>query len=141
MSSDIDKHIEMDDLKTKFIDTGLLFGSVLGVAAFIPGALAIFEIGFDSSHYIDIIVLLLFFIIYIFRKRIEIGIKSICIITGLFLFAFSDLYFFGILSINKSLVIVAMFLFFFKFSVKKDNFHFCRLFNHFCNNCFSSFNK
>jgi hypothetical protein len=45
MSSDIDKHIEMDDLKTKFIDTGLLFGSVLGVAAFIPGALAIFEIG------------------------------------------------------------------------------------------------
>jgi PAS domain S-box-containing protein len=124
MSSDIDKHIEMDDLKTKFIDTGLLFGSVLGVAAFIPGALAIFEIGFDSSHYIDIIVLLLFFIIYIFRKRIEIGIKSICIITGLFLFAFSDLYFFGILSINKSLVIVAMFLFFLNFQLKKTIFIF-----------------
>jgi len=119
MNPDIDKHIEMEKLKNKFIDTGLLFGSILGIAAFIPGFLSIIKSGFKSSHIIDSFVLISFFLIYIFRKQIRIKIKSVFIIIGLFLFTFSDLYYFGILSVNKSLVIVALFMFFLIFKLRK----------------------
>ncbi len=111
------KYSETEEVKNRFINVALLAGTILGFAAFIPSAVNSYKNDLITiNNFTDLITLLIFGLIYIFRNKINLRTKVLFIVTGLFLFIVTDTVSFGVFSDNKIFIIVLLFIVFLNFS-------------------------
>ncbi len=91
LMSDLNKRLEIEVLKHRFLDFTLLGGSIL---AFIVLALSLFpftDITYNYDFYTDLISVAALFGAYILRNTISVNLKSNLILIILFTFIFTDL--------------------------------------------------
>ena len=113
------QYFEIEDVKNRFINAALLVGTVLGFFAFIPSVINSYNSGFIKiSNISDFVILVLFGIIYIFRNKINLKVKTLIILSGLLLFVVTDAFYFGIFSDNKILIVILLVISFLIFSRK-----------------------
>ncbi len=113
------KYFELEDVKDRFINIALITGIVLGFLAFLPTVFTAYKNKVITINNIsDLSVLLIFSLVYIFRKKINLTIRTLFIVIGLLLFIITDAVSFGIFSDNKIFIITLLFIVFFIFSPK-----------------------
>jgi len=119
MNKDFRQFREIDEVKDKFINIGSLIGIVLGFLALLPPLIDSFkENNFSFQNFFDIISVSIIAFVYIFRKKINLKLKTIFIVFGLLLLIGYNALLYGIFSDNKILIIIVLYLIFLVFSRK-----------------------
>ncbi|NPA67054.1 MAG: PAS domain S-box protein [Chlorobi bacterium] len=111
------KFIEAEDVKNRFTDLALLAGMLLGFAAFVLSLVDSYNNGgLNFNNVCDFFTLLLFSLLYAFRKKISLPLKTAFITAGLFLFAAVDLLTYGLFAGSKIFIVILLLLFYLVFS-------------------------
>jgi len=113
------KYSEIDSLNNKLIDSALFVGMVLGFVSLIPVIFNLYTNNvIEFNNISDFLTLVLFLSIFIFRKKIQLKVKTIFILLGLLILISTDFVFYGIFSDNKVLIILFFALLFSIFSLR-----------------------
>ncbi len=115
----LNKYQEIEGVKNRFMDVALLTGTILGFLALIPPVLTAYKndtLSFNNLS--DVLVLLSFSFIYIFRKKLNLKVKTLFVILGLIMFIVTDAVLFGVFSDNKIFIIILLVIVFLVFSQK-----------------------
>ncbi|NOZ35824.1 MAG: PAS domain S-box protein [Chlorobi bacterium] len=113
------KYPDIEFVKNRFINIALITGIVLGFLIFFPTVFTAYKnkvITINNISYLS--VLLIFSLVYIFRRKINLATRTLFIVTGLLLFIIINTVSFGIFSDNKIFIIILLVIVFFIFSPK-----------------------
>ncbi len=111
---------EIKELNNKVINRTLLLGILLGGIAYVLSWFNFGKVGFYLNYLTDLIVLVLFTIVYVKRHFISIQNKAIVVIVGIVALVVPDVLKLGLLSDNKLLLIFIPFLAYIGFSVQRS---------------------
>jgi PAS domain S-box-containing protein len=117
--SAIKTYSEIDFLKNKIINLGLLVGSVLSTVTYFLSLIKIKHVGFQITYVTDFIVVIAIILITIYRNRLSLIFKTLVILAGLFVVYTTDLLLFGLLSANKVVLVLIPFFGLIVFPIKK----------------------
>lgn len=109
----------LNNIKNRIVNIGLILSSGLSVIVYILSYWNIKASGLTISHIINLLIVLAIVIITLFRNRIDLRIKSLVIISVLFISFFIDLFHFGLLSANKVLIVLIPFFALIVFPLKR----------------------
>ena len=113
------KYEKIEEVKQEIIDTALIASSVIGFLAYLISLKNSFSGELQISAVTDLIVLLLFFAVAFFRKKISINFKVWIILLGLLVLILVDIYRLDIFSANKMLLALIPFFSILAFSKKR----------------------
>jgi len=110
---------QIEDLKNKIFDLSLIFSVSIGFITYLLSLTRYGKTGFEISFVTDLLALLLVLGITIFRKRLNIKIKTYVIIAAIFVVFLIDVLNLGVFSANKVLIVLIPFFLALAFSLKK----------------------
>jgi len=113
------KDKELEPLKEKIINITLLTGALSGVLLYLLSLINYRYIGFRISFIIDFTVIIILLFIAFYRKKLPLKLKSIIVISILFLLFISDTLELGANSENRMFIILIPFYTFLIYSLRK----------------------
>lgn len=109
---------EIEKIKNRVIDVSLIFSSVVGIIVYWLSYSDYYSRGFIVSYLTDGLVVMAVSLVAVFKSRISITVKSAVVIFGIFVLVNTGLINLGILTNNRSLLILIPFFAFFIFSIR-----------------------
>jgi len=101
---------QIEELKNQIINLALILGTSLGFIVYLLSLNRYFKSGFEITIFSDLLVVLILFVITIFRKKISIQIKSYVSIGVIYLLFLVNCIVLGIFSADNILIILIPFL-------------------------------
>lgn len=114
----VKQYDEIVEVKNRIFDSTLLIGSILGLLTFIMSLRNFYASEIRFNYILNFMIIALFLIIYLFRKRLSPKIKSLFVLTGLYVLSFIDIYKLGTYSTAKILLVLIPFFSFIAFNNK-----------------------
>ncbi len=99
----------IDKVRNQIIDRGLVIGSIAATIVYVLSISKLFTTGFELSFITDFLVVSMIVVTTIYRKKLNVEIKSYAVLIGIIFVVFVDIYEIGILSANKILLILIPF--------------------------------
>ena len=112
-------YIQIEEVKNKIIDLSLIFAIFIGFAAYFLSLTRYSETGFEISFVTDLIVLLVTLAITIFRRKLNLKLKSYVVIGAISVLILVDIVQRGVLGADKVLIILIPFFSVLAFSLKR----------------------
>lgn len=109
---------EIEDVKTRIINSTLLVGTALGSISFLVSLQSYQESVIKINYLLDLVTILTFTVILVFRNKISLKVKSAIVLLGLFELVFIDLYKLGLFSDNKVLLVIIPFFSFLMYNFR-----------------------
>ncbi|WP_075590747.1 sensor histidine kinase [Labilibacter marinus] len=110
---------EINTVYDRILNNGLLFGTILGAFVYSISWITFYSVELYFSYITDAVVLLSFFLVYFFKKRISFKYKTIVIVLGIIGLVVPDLLKLGLMSENKVLLILIPLFTYLAFDIKR----------------------
>ncbi len=110
---------EINKVRNSIIDLALIVGSIVGVFAYLLSFLDYSSTSNKTGFITDLLVLISFVVVIYYRNRINVSIKALIILIGLFMLIVIDFTKYGIYSENLVLLVVVPFFSFIVYSVRR----------------------
>jgi len=110
--------MEIEKIKNRVVDVSLIFSSVVGAVVYALSYSDYFSKGFKLSYLTDGLIVMAVALVAIYKNRVNIKVKSAVVILGIFVLVNTGLINLGILTNNRSLIILIPFFAIFIFSVR-----------------------
>ncbi len=114
-----DSQQRISQFREEVINKSLVVSCILAIVTYFLSLLQFFNSGFEVSFVTDFIVVLVISLVTVYRKKLDIKLKSTIILIGIFAVVMVDIYEIGILSANKVLLILIPFFAFISLSAKR----------------------
>ena len=109
----------IEEVKLQIVDASLIASSILGIIIYFISLNSYFSRGFEISFITDLLILLSFVLIALFRKKIKIQAKVSIILAGILILVLTDMQRLGVFSADKILLALIPFFSTLTFSVRK----------------------
>lgn len=116
-TSDLDKDI--NNITNQLVDVIIIVSAILGIIIYIISLLNLNEGEIHISEITDLFVIITLVITTIYRKKLNLKLKSLILLLIIFLLVFIDLLHYGLLGANKILFIGIPFFSYASFKLKK----------------------
>lgn len=110
---------EILNVKEKIFNAALLVGTILGALTFTLSLRNFHESNIRINYVLNLITILSFLFVYLFRNKITHRIKSGVVIAGIFFLTFIDIYKLGAFSTTKILLVLIPFFAVIAFNIKR----------------------
>ena len=111
---------KISTVTVKIIDSTLLLGAILGLIAFFLGLINYSDTSVKFLYLVDFIIVIILIGVAIFRRKIPVEIKSLIIISGLYIVIINDVVKLGFYSDSKILLVIIPFYSFLVYNLRKS---------------------
>ncbi len=110
---------EILNVKEKVFNATLLVGTILGGLTFVLSLRNFYESDIKINYILNLVAIITFLIVYLFRGKISQRVKSEVVIVGLFILTFVDIYKLGAYSTTKILLVLIPFFSLIAFNLRR----------------------